>query len=688
MPNRLANESSPYLRQHAENPVDWYPWGDEALSRASSEDRPILLSVGYSSCHWCHVMEAESFEDRATAELMNQSFVNVKVDREERPDIDQVYMKAVQAMTGRGGWPMTVFLTPERVPFFGGTYYPPEPRPGIPSFRQVLEAVNDAWKNRREDVAAGSARLLEALRRTAAPGGRGSAGSQTLDRTAQTLGNQFDATHGGFGDAPKFPQPVTLDFLLRYHRRTGDPKALEMAVLTLRRMAAGGVRDHLGGGFHRYSVDARWLVPHFEKMLYDNALLAEAYLEAYRLTDSDDLREVCIDTLDYLSTDLRSPEGGFYAARDADSEGEEGRYYVWSRREIDDVLGAEEGRLFANVYGATERGNFEGRNILHLPVAVDVKATEAGVGQTELERRLRRARTRLLESRAERDAPFRDEKTIVSWNGLAIRAFADAGALLGRQDYLDTARRAADFLLTELWAPEEGLLLHSWIDGIAGGHGFLDDYASLGNALLTLHGATLQYRWLDAAVALCDQVVERFWDDSVGTVFDTASDSEALIVRPREPMDNPTPSGPSLAAELMLRVGRITADARLSDRARAIVDHEADALMRFGPAFGRMLVVLESLESPSTEIVVVGRDDDRTRELIRAVHDAAPAGAVIAGSMAAEARGDDARPGVALLRDRTLVDGAPGVYVCRDHACRLPVTEPAAVREELAALSS
>ena len=676
MPNRLTEESSPYLKQHSENPVDWYAWGPEALARSKDEDRPILLSVGYSSCHWCHVMERESFEDPVTAGLMNKLFVNVKVDREERPDLDQIYMKAVQAMTGRGGWPMTVFLTPEGIPFFGGTYYPPEPQPGMPSFTQVLQAVADAWENRRDEVRAGGIKLLEALQRTTGSGG--AAGEEVLEKAFQTLAGQYDARHGGFGSAPKFPQPVTLELLLRHHLRTGDASALEMAIHTLRRMAAGGMRDHIGGGFHRYSVDQRWLVPHFEKMLYDNALLARAYLNAFRLTDSDDLRDVLVHTLDYLAADMRAPEGGFYSARDADSEGEEGLFYVWTPAEIEDELGADEARLFCRVYDITEEGNFEGRSIAHLPHEISAIAKSEELNLADVEQRLASARTLLLERRAQREAPFLDQKVIVSWNAMTIRAFAAAGATLGRPDYVDIATGAADFLWAHLHA--DGRLFHSWIDGTVGAAAFLDDHAGLGNALLDLHAATLDPRWLDRGFWLCEEILERFYDVESGLIYDTASDAEELIVRPRDPMDNATPSGPSLAAELLARAGKIKDESRYLEVARAIVDREAEALERFGPAFGRMLSVLDRLQADSVEIVIIGGSNDETAELVCAAHADLLPNSVIIGR-----REGDVAPDLPLLQGREQVDGRATAYVCRNFSCRLPVTDAGGLRSELRA---
>jgi uncharacterized protein YyaL (SSP411 family) len=689
MPNRLAHESSPYLRQHAENPVDWYPWGPEALERAKREDRPILLSVGYSSCHWCHVMERESFDDPSIAALMNHRFVNVKVDREERPDLDQVYMKAVQAMTGHGGWPMTVFLTPEGIPFFGGTYFPPEPRPGMPSFPQVLDAVHDAWVNRRDQVKEGGARLARALSAASLAAGGRTAGTELLDQAARTLAGRYDPAHGGFGAAPKFPQPVTLELLLRYHMRTGEPAPLEMVVHTLRRMAAGGMRDHLGGGFHRYSVDERWLVPHFEKMLYDNALLARVYVDAWRLTGADDLRGIAEDTLDYVAADLGGEEGGFFSARDADSEGEEGLFYVWSPDEVHELLAAadlgdEDARLFCRAYDVTAGGNFEGRSILHLAHPLSAVAQAEGVEPADLELRLARARRILLERRSDRVPPFLDRKIIVSWNAFTIRAFAEAGAAFGRPDYVDLAEKAADFLLTRLRRDDR--LLHSWIDGAASESGgapiqaFLDDVGSLGNALLSLHGATLRRRWLDEGLALCEQILDDFWDDESGTVFDTSKRAEALIVRPRDAMDNATPSGPSLAAELLARAGHIAESDRYRTAARSIVDREAEALGRFGPAFGRMLSVLDRLEATPVEVVVVGGDDPRTAALVRAANAEAVADLVVIGW-----RDDEDPARVPLLRNRGRVDGRPAAYVCAGYTCRLPVTEAIDVLEEVRA---
>jgi uncharacterized protein len=681
MPNRLAAESSPYLLQHAHNPVDWHPWGAEALEHAKREDRPILLSIGYSSCHWCHVMARESFEDPAVAGIMNRLFVNVKVDREERPDVDQVYMRAVQAMTGSGGWPLTVFLTPDATPFFGGTYFPPASRHGLPSFRQVLEAAAEAFRHRRADVDKGSREIVAVLRRASAAEAGGSdsdPGTGLLDEAVRVLARQYDPAHGGFGRAPKFPQPVTLEVLLRQHARTGDAQALHMAVSTLRLMADGGIRDHLGGGFHRYSVDERWLVPHFEKMLYDNALLAQVYLDAWRLTGDGALREVAEDTLDYVVEDLRSPHGGFFSARDADSEGEEGRFYTWTPPETEAVLGAADAALFQRLFDVTPAGNFEGRSILWLPHGLDAVARSAGVDPAEARSRMAAARARLREARGRREPPFRDEKVLAGWNGLAIRTLAEAGGALGRDDYLAAARAGGDFLLGEM--RRDGALLHSWKDGTARTGAFLEDYGAVGNAFLSLHEATLERRWLEEARWCCERVLDGFWDEEVSLFHDTSDGAERLFLRPRDPMDNATPSGNSLAAELLARAGHLFGVPRYTEVAQRTVAREAEVMARYPTAFGRLLGVLDRLEAPPVEVVVVvgRRDDPATQALLRAALAPFHRNRTVAGC------GGDATPaGVPLLEGKAPVAGSATAYVCREYACRAPVTEPAALADAL-----
>jgi uncharacterized protein YyaL (SSP411 family) len=630
-------------------------------------------------------MERESFENPSIAALMNEHFVNIKVDREERPDIDQIYMKAVQAMTGSGGWPMTVFLTPDGIPFFGGTYYPPEARHGLPGFPQVLEGVAAAYRDRAEEVVTSGTRLLELLRRTMAAGAPGPVGAETLDGVARTLAEQYDTVHGGFGRAPKFPQPVTLEFLLAQHERARDPNSLSMTLHTLRCMAAGGMRDHLGGGFHRYSVDERWLVPHFEKMLYDNALLASAYLHAYRVSDSDDLAEVVTAILDDVLRDLTLPEGGFTSARDADSEGEEGVFYLWSIEEVEEVLGADRAATFAAAYGITPGGNFEGRTILHRSRAWNEIAQTTGLGQSELERQLERDREALRRHREQREAPFRDDKVIASWNGFMIRAFAEAGATLDRPEYVAAAVRAAEFVDTRL--RRDGRLLHSVLGEEAGAESFLEDHGALGNAYLALHAATLDVRWLEAAEEECRQILRGFRDEESGVLFDTAGSAEGLVLRPRDPMDNATPSGTSLAAELLLRTGRLLAKEEYVAAAIGIVEGEAEYIERFGPAFGRLLSVAEAALSPSTEIVIVGADVEATAALVRTAHRHAPVHAVIAGRHL-DGTSEDSAKRYALFADRDAVDGAAAAYVCRDHACLMPVTTPEALATELRAVSA
>jgi len=691
LPNRLIHEKSPYLLQHAGNPVEWFPWGEEALARARETDRPILLSIGYSACHWCHVMERESFEDPATAALMNRSFVNIKVDREERPDLDGIYMRAVQLLTGRGGWPLTAFLTPEGKAFYGGTYFPPEPRHGMPSFQQVLAAVTDAWGNRRDEVERGSEQILAAITPeiptgsgAAQPGSEKSTGPASdglsagiLEKAFQFLRGRFDPTHGGFGPEPKFPQPTTLEFLLRFHHRSGNPEALEMVLHTLRGMARGGMRDHLGGGFHRYSVDARWLVPHFEKMLYDNALLARVYLHAYQISGDPELGEVATSTLDYILEDLTAPLGGFYSARDADSEGEEGIFYLWTPHQVDEVLGTEPGRRFRKSYDVREEGNFEGRNILNLPRPLQAVAESEGLALQELVEELALARAALKERRGRREAPFRDEKVLTGWNSFALRALAEAGVVLGRDDYLQAARKNADFLLESL--RQDGRLLRVWKEGAGKIPAFLEDLAGLGNALLTLHEATLEARWLDEAHGLANAALERFWDGEAGIFYDAPKDGERLILRPRDVMDNATPSGNSLAVELMIRAGRTFGEDRYLNAAERAMEAEKGAMTRFPSAFGRLLSALASHLDAPLEVVLLGSPGSPEVEpMLREVHRPFVPNKIVLGGMPAFL------PPLPLLEGRTPREGRPTAYVCRNFACSPPIQDPEELAREMA----
>jgi uncharacterized protein len=627
--NALAQATSPYLLQHAENPVAWYEWGPQALERARAEDKPILLSIGYSACHWCHVMAHESFEDDDTAALMNERFVNIKVDREERPDLDSLYMDAVVAMTGHGGWPMTVFLLPSGEPFLGGTYFPPEPRHGLPSFRQVLVAVSDAYRERRGDVAQQAGALVEALRQSAAA--RPSAeplAESLLGEAVRGLQRQFDPESGGFGGAPKFPPASVLEFLLRMHAR-GNPDALEMVTRTFDGMAAGGMYDLLGGGFHRYSVDARWLVPHFEKMLYDNALLAPAYLHAWVVTGEERYREVAEATIDYMFRELRLPEGGFASAQDADTDGVEGLTFTWTADEgvPDELLQPFE----------------HGRSIL----------------RGELDEELRH---RLFEVRERRPKPLRDDKAIAAWNGLTLAALAEAGRRLERPELIDAGRELAGFLLGPL-STEDGRLHRSWRAGRASNPGYLEDYADVANGLYELHVATGELRWLHEANRLARLAIELFADDERGGFFLAPGDGEQLVARKKEFDDHPTPSGNSMLAFVVLRLGRIWGDNEFEREAAGVFRLIRDAIPRAPSAFGHALSALDLYLSPPRELAVIGKPDD---EIAKAALAGFDPDAVVAFGPA-----DD----VPLLAGKDFVDGLPALYVCERFACRAPITK-------------
>ena len=715
MANRLAHETSPYLLQHAGNPVEWLPWGEEALALARETDRPILLSIGYSACHWCHVMERESFEDPETARLMNRAFVNVKVDREERPDLDSVYMKAVQSMTGQGGWPLTAFLTPEGVPFHGGTYYPPEPRHGMPSFRQVLAAAAQAWEYRRDEALRVGERLRQALERSAGrphPGsGRFGADDEGLfSHAVSVAGRSFDPVHGGFGGAPKFPQPVFLEFLLR--AGSGDGPGASMAVHTLSRMAAGGIRDHCGGGFHRYSVDARWLVPHFEKMLYDNALLARVLVRG-SLLGAPGLGKVAQETLDYVLEDLTLPEGVFCSARDADSlpvggadggqagtagagragtaaagrDGtaaasravgggvpEEGAFYLWTPAEVREVLGRDAATLFCRAYDVSEPGNFEGRNILHLPHDLDAVARQEGVARDELERVLGEGLAALKARRSERPPPFRDEKVLACWNGFAVRALAEAGPALGRPDYTQAALRAAEFLLDAL-RPDDRLF-RVFCAGRVHVEAFLEDHGALGNAFLSLYEATLDPRWLAEAEWMCDAMVERFWSEGEGLFHDAPGDGEPLVVRPRDILDNATPSGNSLAVELLVRMDAAAGRGERAEKAERVLAREVGAMERYPQAAGRLLTAAFASSAPRLEVALAGAGR-RVDEMLAVAHRHPHPNRTIVG-------GDPADPAVAALPAMEgRLDRSGRAFVCVGAACQEPADSADALAERL-----
>jgi len=681
MANRLADEKSPYLVQHADNPVDWYPWGKEALDRARREDRPVLVSIGYSACHWCHVMAHESFEDGATAKLMNDNFVNIKVDREERPDVDAIYMEAVQALTGQGGWPLNVFLTPDGRPFFGGTYFPPRARHGMPAWSQVLQSVSEAYRDRRDDVLQNAATLTQYIQRaqTVGPSDEGLS-LDVLQQAYDRVSSQFDWSVGGFGAAPKFPQPLALELVLRLHRRLGEARARDFAELTLRTMAAGGIFDHLGGGFHRYTVDGAWVVPHFEKMLYDNALLSRVYLQAFQLTRDPVYQSVVEQTLDYLLRDMRSPEGGFYSAEDADSEGVEGKFYVWTPGELEETLG-DMADMVALRYGVRPGGNFEGKTILTISMPIEEIAERTGASLPDVEDALDRGRRLLFEARSRRVRPGKDTKILASWNALAIRAFAEAGRILNRPDYLEAAQRAAHFVLEAL--RPEGRLLRSYKDGPGHIPGFLEDYAFLTEALLTLYETAFHPTFLEEARNLAEEMVRRFWDDERGAFFDVAADTTDLVVRPRSFFDNPSPSGNSAASFALLRLEALTGEQVYVDQALPAFRAARDLLAQAPLGFSYLLSALDFYLSPQMQVVIVGDPEDPATEgMLETVFKRYLPNKVVA----AGETGNDP-----LLRGRTSIGGQTTAYVCEHFACNLPVTDVealAAQLEERGAMSS
>jgi uncharacterized protein len=653
MANRLAGETSPYLLQHKDNPVDWRPWGPEALAEARERDVPLLVSIGYSACHWCHVMERESFEDPEVAALMNQRFVCVKVDREERPDVDAIYMDAVQAMTGHGGWPLNAFVTPEQVPFYAGTYFPPQPRHGMPSWRQILEAVSDAWQSRRDEIRAGAGPIVERLAgaATLAPS-TDPIDPRSLEAAVAVLAQSYDDRHGGFGGAPKFPPASVIEFLLARGER-------RMSIATLEAMAAGGIYDQVAGGFARYAVDAQWTVPHFEKMLYDNALLARAYLHGFQATGDADLRRVCCETLDWALREMRGPEGGFFSALDADSEGVEGSFYVWTVDELREALGPELADAAIAYFGATEAGNFEGSNVL----------TARGTPPE----RLPEIKCRLFGARARRVRPGLDDKRVCAWNALMVSALADAGAVLERPDYLDAARACATFLLEQM-RDERGRMLRTWKDGRARLAGYLEDHAFTVEALVTLYEATFETSWFTQARALADVMIDRFADDERGGFFSTADDHEQLVARRKELEDHPIPSGGSSAALGLLRLAALTGEREYERGATGVLRLVHQVAPRHPQAFGHLLQALDFYTSSVREVALVGDD---LRPLERVVRAEFRPHLVLAGARDA-AQSD----GVPLLAGRTPVDGRAAAYVCENFACQRPVTEP----QELAAL--
>jgi uncharacterized protein YyaL (SSP411 family) len=670
--NNLINETSPYLLQHAHNPVDWYPWGEAALSRARAENKPILLSIGYSACHWCHVMEHESFENEDIASLMNENFVNIKVDREERPDLDQIYMNAVQMMTGHGGWPMTMFLTPEGVPFYGGTYFPPSDRYNMAGFPRILASVAEAYRSQPEQVASTASTMLGELRRVGlAETSRELLTTEILDSAFRRIAANYDRTNGGFGGAPKFPPAMNLDFFLHTYHRTGSNEALEMVEHTARKMAEGGMYDQLGGGFHRYSVDAQWLAPHFEKMLYDNALLSRMYLHTYQVSKNPEARRVAEETLDYVVREMTDARGGFYSSQDADSEGEEGKFFVWSRQAVLDLLGERDGDLFCEYFDVTEGGNFEGQNILHITSSIEDVAVRNKISVEQLQATIKTGRQKLFELREQKVKPDRDEKVLTAWNGLMLASLAEASAILERSDYRSVAEANAHFLLAHL--QKDGLLLRSYKDGEAKLNAYLEDYACLIHGLISLYEATGELTWIESAVSLADKMIEQFWDESAGGFFFTGNRHEQLIVRTKEFMDNATPSGNSIATLSLLRLALLTGNEDYRRRATAVLRLSADQIRRYPSAFGFALSAVDFYLDSPLEVVIVGSPDPRLDALLRPVWQTYLPNRVVA---LCRKEHEQAEALIPLFTGRNTLASQPTAFVCRANTCQKPANTP------------
>ena len=668
--NRLIHETSPYLLQHAHNPVDWYPWSEEAFEKAKKENKPVLLSIGYSACHWCHVMERESFENEKIAALMNELFVNIKVDREERPDLDEIYMNAVQMLTGRGGWPMTMFLTPEGKPFYGGTYFPPEDRQGMPGFPRILQGVAQAYRERPADVEKSVAQILETLHHMAesqpsendfAPG--------IIAESCEKIARAYDSENGGLGQAPKFPNPGVYELFLRYYSESGDERYLTMVAQTLSKMAQGGIYDHVGGGFHRYSVDAKWLVPHFEKMLYDNAQLLRIYSQAYVITGEPLYKTVVEESAGYLLREMHQPEGGFYSTQDADSEGEEGKFFVWTLAEIDALLGAEDGEVFARMYDVTEEGNFEEKNILHPILTVDQASKFFRKEKSEIEALIARTKEKLFTAREKRIKPFRDEKIIAAWNGLLLSGLAEAIKITGASSCLEASRRTVEFIFGRMF--RDGYLLHVYKDGQAKLRGYLDDYAFVALGLLDLYEVLFDRSLIDRAMELADIMLREFWDERGGGLFYTGKSHEPLISRAKPVFDASIPSGNAIAAQLLLRLYHLVGAEDYHTRAETILRSYYDAMVSQPFGFAHMLCALDQYLHPAKEIVIVGeRSDARTTDLIKEIH------SLYLPNKAVQvfAPGESLEKVSPLMVGKQQIDGRPTAYVCQNFTCSAPVT--------------
>ncbi|QDS86124.1 Glycosyl hydrolase family 76 [Rosistilla ulvae] len=684
MTNRLAQSNSPYLLQHQDNPVDWYPWGEEALQRAKDEHKPIFLSIGYAACHWCHVMEHESFEQPRIAELLNDRFVCIKVDREERPDIDQIYMHAVQAMTGQGGWPMSMFLTPEGKPFYGGTYFPPTSRSGMPGFDTIVNAVADAWENKQSDVLCQADQMTNHLQESLQPqpDGKPELFSRWIAAACKAKAETFDAQNGGFGSRPKFPHPMDLELMLRHWHATGEDRWLNIVTVTLSKMADGGIYDHLGGGFARYSVDERWLVPHFEKMLYDNALLAGIYLRGYQATGNQRFAQVARESLEYLIRDMLDPCGAIHCTEDADSEGEEGKYYVWTPDEVVKVLGEARGERFCQIYDITQEGNFEGKNILNLRRPLELIASSQGLDYETLRSKLAEDRQRLLEVRESRVRPGRDDKVLVSWNALAIDALALASGVLGDARMLEVAQGAAEFIWTQM-RTDQGRLLHAYRQGTSHLDAYVDDYATLITALVSLFEADGDSKWLARASELADQMLDHFSDTTAGGFFYTADDHESLILRTKDYHDSSVPSGNGEAAYALIRLARLTGNERFEAAANLTLRSAVTVMTEQAMAASRLLIALDICLNPTQQFVLVDPSAESLTKLKSAYFQAYRPRAVLAAEVAIGSEPSRDLTIENLFRGKTAVDGGPTLYQGESFTCKEPATGTAAILDAL-----
>jgi len=682
MPNKLAHETSPYLLQHANNPVDWYPWGDEALKKAKIEDKAIFLSIGYSACHWCHVMEDESFTDPNIAELMNSNFINIKVDREERPDIDSIYMTAIQSMRGQGGWPLSMFLTPDGEPFYGGTYFPPQDRHGMPAFSKVLLAVADAYKYKRTDVEESARVVKETLEKHT----KSIDTSEVVDREIYlraygVMENNFDQKNGGFGSYPKFPQPMVLEFLLRYYNtdKLGNARALDMVNATLNNMSRGGIYDHLGGGFHRYSTDASWLVPHFEKMLYDNALISRLYTHAFQVTGNNQYKKIATETLDYILREMTDINGGFYSAQDADSEGYEGKFFIWSQEELRKTLTPEQCQIIEKYFAVEEEGYFEGSNILNTPKSIEELASELGEDEASLIGTIQNAKETLFKIRSNRVAPATDKKILTSWNGLMICSLVLAAAVFQREDYLRAAEANARFILDQM--VYEGRIMRSHKDNISKIKGFLEDYASLIAGLLSLYEFTLDTKWFTQARHITDNMLDLFWDNDDHIFYDTGIDQESLIVRPRNITDNAMPCGSSIATNVLLKLSVLTGNDRYKNTAEDSLRSVQNFMGQIPIGFGHWLEALDFYLSSPKEIALIGpRDDDNMNSLISAIFSKYIPNKVVAGF---NPNDESTYVEIPLLEDKETVENKPTAHICKNYFCLMPVTSEVRLLEQL-----